>query len=622
MCGIAGIFRPDGAPVPGDLVARMTEVLAHRGPDGAGLHVEGPVGLGHRRLAIIDLAAGAQPMGSDDGALWIAYNGEVYNFGVLRRELEARGVRFRTGSDTEVVLRGYEVWGTDVLPRLRGMFAFAIWDGRRRQMVLARDRLGIKPLVYAWDGASLRFGSEIKAILQDPSVPRELDWEALRDYLAHLYVPAPRTLFRAIRKLPPASYLVCRLDAQPEILRYWRLQPNPDPAVTETEWCRRLDEVLAETVRLHMVSDVPVGAFLSGGLDSSAVVAYMARASSTPVRTFSIGFDEADFDELGFARQVARRYGTDHFELVVKPEVMDILPRLAWQFDEPFADASALPTYCVARITREHVTVALSGDGGDENFAGYRRYAEAGALARLGDRPPVSLVRPLLRAVAGRLPENLRGRGFLHLLGLPPTRRYFRMMTFQTDETLRRLLTPEAAAGVGDHLDPTPYERLAAEAGGPADLGRLRYIDFHHYLPDDILAKVDRTSMLTSLETRVPLLDHVLVECVATIPEHLKFRDGRGKYIFRRTLEPLLPADILTRRKMGFGVPLGAWFRGQLKGFVSDILTDPQVARHGLLRPSAVHALLDAHARGPRDWSAQIWSLVCLELWCRTWWRR
>jgi asparagine synthase (glutamine-hydrolysing) len=396
MCGIAGILRQDGAAVDGGLLGRMTDVLAHRGPDGRGLHVDGPVGLGHRRLSIIDLSTGAQPMATVDRALWITYNGEVYNYLELRRELEALGQQFQTTSDTEVILLGYQAWGTDVLARLRGMFAFAIWDGRRRQLFAARDRLGIKPLVYAWDGKALRFGSEIKALLEDEAVARDLDWEAARDYFAHLCVPAPRTIFRSIRKLPPASYLLASPDGgEPQVHRYWTLRMAPDRNIGEAEWIARLRALLEDTVRRHMLADVPVGAFLSGGIDSSTVVATMARVSASPVKTFSIGFDEADFDELAFARQVAGRYGTDHFEMVVKPDVMAILPRLAWQFDEPFADASALPTYCVSKITREHVTVALSGDGGDEGFVGYRRYAEADTLARQADGPLLGLLRPL-----------------------------------------------------------------------------------------------------------------------------------------------------------------------------------------------------------------------------------
>jgi asparagine synthase (glutamine-hydrolysing) len=622
MCGIAGVLRQDHVPVDARLLRRMTGAIAHRGPDGEGFRVDGAVGLGHRRLAIIDLVTGAQPMGSEDGGAWIIYNGEVYNYRELREELAALGFAFRTTSDTEVILRAYEAWGVDCLPRLRGMFAFAVWDARRRRLLLARDRVGIKPLVYAWDGRALRFASEPKALLADPAVPRELDWEAIRDYFTYLCVPSPRTIFRAIRKLPPASYLVCSLDGgPPEVHRYWELRMAPDPRVSEVEWIDGLSHVLRDTVRRHLVSDVPIGAFLSGGVDSSTVVACMARSADQPIRTFSIGFDEQDFDELAYARLVARRYATDHFELVVKPDVVDILPRLAWQFDEPFADASAVPTYCVSKITREHVTVALSGDGGDENFAGYRRYAEAMSLHRRAEGSPLAMVKPLLGLAAACLPP-VRGRGFLELLSLPPVLRYYRMMTYQRDGTLAALLTPEANREVAARTDPESYERLAeaAEAAGARDyLSRLQYIDVHHYLPADILTKVDRTSMLVSLEARVPLLDHVLMEYVATIPPTLKLKAGVGKYILKRAMEEHLPPEVLKRRKMGFGVPLATWLRNELREFARDLLTNPRACQRGIIRREAPGRLLDTHLAGRRDCSAQIWSLICFELWCRTW---
>jgi asparagine synthase (glutamine-hydrolysing) len=623
MCGIAGLVHFDGRAADRATLVAMTRVLAHRGPDGEGFHVDGPVGLGHRRLSIIDLAAGGQPMASDDRRVWITYNGEVYNYRELRSELTAHGCRFSTASDTEVVLRGYETWGVDVLQRLRGMFAFAIWDGRRRQILLARDRVGIKPLVYGWDGRTLRFGSEPKALLQDREVRRDLDREALRDYFVHLFVPAPRTIFRAVRKLPPASYLVGSLDTgRVEVHRYWRLGLSPDYSVSEAEWVERLRALLAETVRLHMVADVPLGAFLSGGVDSSTVVAFMARASATPVKTFSIGFDEADFDELAYARLVARRHGTDHYEMIVKPDVVEVLPRLAWQLDEPFADASVVPTYCVSRITRDHVTVALSGDGGDEAFAGYRRYLRALRLSRRVDLSPLALVKPLARFAAACLPEGTRGKGLLALLGATPLTRYFSLMTFQRAATLRRLLTADALAGVEPDPDLEAYRRLAAAAGARDYLSVLQYIDTHHYLPEDILTKVDRTSMLASLESRVPLLDHVLLEFAATIPPELKVRAGAGKYILKQAMVPDLPSEVLERPKMGFGVPLARWFRGELREWATGLLTDPRARQRGLVRPEAVATLLDEHRRGRRDWSPQLWSLVCFELWCRTWWDR
>jgi asparagine synthase (glutamine-hydrolysing) len=621
MCGIAGILRRDGRRADGALLRRMTDRLAHRGPDGEGFHLDGPIGLGHRRLSIIDLCTGAQPMASASGSTWITYNGEVYNYRELRDELIALGCEFRTTSDTEVILAAYEAWGVGCVDRLRGMFAFAIWDAPGRRLFLARDRVGIKPLVYSWDGRCLRFASELKAILEDPTVPRVLDREALRDYFTHLYVPGPRSIFRDIRKLPPASYLICSLDGagEPVVKSYWDLRMVPDATLSEAEWTEQLDHLLHETVRMHLVSDVPIGAFLSGGLDSSTVAACMARSASGPIKTFSIGFDEADYDELRYARMLASRYGTEHFELVVKPDVMEVLPRLAEQFDEPFADASAVPTYCVSRITRDHVTVALSGDGGDENYAGYHRYAEAVALRDQMDRSPLSLLKPLARWAGARRRPGARGREFLQVRGLDAVDRYVRMLTYQTPETLEGLLTGDAAAAIDLAGPPRALRALAARAGTEDYLSTLQYMDVHHYLPEDILTKVDRASMLTSLEARVPLLDHVVMEHAARMPPGLKLRDGRGKHVLKAAMAPYLPGEMLHRRKMGFGVPLAQWFRRDLKDFTRDVLLDARTRQRGLLRPEAVARLLDAHQAGRRDYSSQLWSLICLELWCRRW---
>lgn len=620
MCGIAGIVRSDGVPAGVELLRAMTTVLAHRGPDGDGFFCEGPVGLGHRRLAIIDLATGDQPMASEDGSSVIIFNGEIYNFGELRRELEGRGATFRTRSDTEVILRAYEAWGVECLSRLRGMFAFAIWDKARRRLFLARDRVGIKPLVYAWDGRRLLFGSEIKALLEDAAVSRELDWEALRDFLTLHYIPSPRTIFRSIRKLPPASYLVLDLDRpEPEVHRYWDLRFVPDSRPTEADWLDGLRWHLTDAVRSHLVSDVPIGAFLSGGVDSSAVVALMAQATEGRVRTFSIGFDEGDFDELAHAREVARRYDTQHFEYVVKANALEMLPRLAWQFDEPFADSSALPTYYVSRITREHVTVALSGDGGDENFVGYTRYARAQRLHERLDTLPAILARPLLRLAARLLPPGARGQGYLDMLGAPPVDRYFKLVAYQRSEGLRKLLS----AGAREHIEPvvTPalFRKLAAEGPRADYVSTLQYLDIHSYLPEDILTKVDRTSMAVSLEARVPLLDHVLMEYVATMPAGLKFRDGIGKVILKRAMAADLPSGILGRRKMGFGLPIASWFRREMTDYVRDVLDGRRTRQRGLVDPGAVATLLEEHQTGGRDRSSQIWALLALEEWARRW---
>jgi len=624
MCGIAGLVNANGRAANSALLQRMTDVLVHRGPDGSGLHIDGCVGLGHRRLAIIDLATGDQPMSSADGTIWITYNGEIYNFQELRSELEARGFAFHTTSDTEVIIHAYEAFGVHCLERLQGMFAFAIWDSRRRQLLLARDRVGIKPLVYAWDGHRLLFGSEIKALLQDPIVPRELDWDALRDYLTYHYITGPRTIFRAIRKLLPGSYLLLSLDhGSMRSERFWDLRFVPDDSLSASEWVEQLRYLLTKTVEQHMIADVPVGAFLSGGIDSSSVVALMARASSSRVRTFSIGFDDADFDELAYARQVASRYGTEHAEYVVKPDALEVLPQLAWQFDEPFADSSAIPTYYVSKITRDQVTVALSGDGGDESFAGYGRYARALDLHDRLDRLPGLVARPIFRLAALLLSPGARGQAYSELLGtMDPIERYFRLVSYRRSEGLRRLLTPEAQTQLVAEASPAWFQQLAREGGAPDYVSTLQYLDVRTYLPEDILTKVDRMSMLVSLEARVPLLDHILMEFVATMPTRLKLSNGEGKAILKQAMAKDLPGDVIWRRKMGFDPPLGKWFRQELADYIRDILLDRRSRERGVFSPEAVKGLLDEHQKGRRDLSSHIWSLLILEEWARRWWDR
>src|SRR6266478_3113535 len=573
MCGIAGIADLTGRPVDGALLQAMTAVQAHRGPDGEAIVCRGAAGLGHRRLAIIDLATGDQPMASDDGSVRIVFNGEIYNFRELRRDLESRGARFRTTSDTEVILRAYEAEGPECVRRLRGMFAFAILD--------------------------------------DTTVARDLDLDALGQYLTFHYVPAPRTIFRSIRKLPPASTLVLSLDGgEPVVSQYWSLRFEPNSRVTEREWVERLRGELADAVQCHMISDVPIGAFLSGGVDSSTVVALMAQASSSPIRTFSIGFDEADFDELRFARQMAARYGTDHYEMVVKPNALEVLPKLAWHFDEPFADSSAIPTYYVSKITREHVTVALSGDGGDENFAGYRRYARAVELHERFDQGPARLTRPFLRLASGLLPVGAPGQAWTGMLGAGPLERYFRLLTYQRRETLRRLLSDDLGELARSGPDPAVFSRLASEGGAPDYVSTLQQIDMATYLPGDILAKVDMMSMAVSLESRVPFLDHRLMEFVATIPSSLKLRNGGGKYLLKQAMARDLPDGIVTRKKMGFGVPLGDWFRHELRDMTRDVLLGREARQRGVFRTSEVNALLSTHDSGRRDRSAHLWALI------------
>jgi asparagine synthase (glutamine-hydrolysing) len=620
MCGIAGIFLRNGDTVGEQPLQAMTTCLAHRGPDGDGFFRRGPVGLGHRRLAIIDLVTGDQPMSNEDAGVTVVFNGEIYNFRELRRELETRGRRFRTASDTEVILRAYEEYGVDCLRHLRGMFAFAIWDERCHRLFLARDRVGIKPLVFAWDGRRLLFASEPKAILEDSSVPRRIDWEALRDYLTLHYIPSPRTIFADIRKLPPGCFLTVDLEGgEPKVQRYWDLRFEPDVRRSEADWLEGLRAHLHDAVSSHLVSDVPIGAFLSGGMDSGTVVALMAGATRGHVRTFAIGFDEASHDELAHARRVAQHHGTQHFEFVVKPDALEVLPKLVWQFDEPFADSSAIPTYFVSKITREHVTVALSGDGGDENFLGYSRYVRALALHDRLDQFPGVLARLLFRWAARLSPDTLRGHGYLEMLGSDPVARYFRLMAFQRSEGLRRILSEEARQQVAPLVTPALFHTLGAAADAPDYASTLQSIDVRCYLPEDILTKVDKASMLVSLESRVPLLDHVLMEFVATMPSGLKFQNGAGKAILKKAMADRLPPETLTRRKMGFGVPLAEWFRRDLGAYTREVLEGRRTRERGLLDPRAVSAVLEEHQSGARDRSSQIWALLCLEEWARRW---
>jgi asparagine synthase (glutamine-hydrolysing) len=623
MCGIAGIFAPGStAPVCRETIERMTGVLAHRGPDDDGFHVRGPIGLGHRRLSIIGVATGHQPIFTEDGTLAIIFNGEIYNYRSLKSELASRGHRFHTETDTEVILLAYREWGPDSVRRLRGMFAYAIWDEGARKLFLARDRLGIKPLYYAWDGRTLRFGSEIKAILEDPAMRATLDPLALDEYLTYLYVPAPRSIFREIRKLRPGHSLTVT-ERGIEEREYWDLVIRPGPQRTEAEVAEGLRAALEDSVASHLMSEVPLGAFLSGGIDSSAVVGTMARLMDQPVRTASIGFREDAYDELPFARRVAAAFGTDAYERIVEPRAADILDRLTWHYDEPFADSSMVPTYYVSQAARERVIVCLSGDGGDENFAGYRRMrfdyfenrirARIPAWARRGILAPVAAAYPS----GSRLPRLLRGKTLLTNLTLSPERAYHNTMRWFTPAMKARLYRPALRAAIGDHDPFTVQEEFFRRSEGWHPLSRIQYVDFKTYLPDDILAKVDRASMAHSLEVRVPLLDHLFVEHAASIPASLKLKGGEGKYIFKRALQGLVPEETLTRRKMGFSVPLDRWLRGDLKGPFEERVLSRDSYTESLFEPAAVRSLWLEHQRGARDHSYPLWALLVLEHWGR-----
>ncbi|HEY2433355.1 MAG TPA: asparagine synthase (glutamine-hydrolyzing) [Vicinamibacterales bacterium] len=620
MCGIAGRvnFRSERPP-DAHTVRRMCDLIAHRGPDGSGVVVDGFAALGHRRLAVIDLTeAGAQPMASDDGRLWVTFNGEIYNFLELRARLEALGHRFRSESDTEVILAAYRQFGVECVKHLSGMFAFALWDAGRRRLFAARDRAGKKPFYYREDADGLAFASEPKAFLAEPSFVPSPDPTALSHYLTYQYVPTPMSAFAGVQRLPPAHYLVAE-QGRTSVHRYWTLSYKTTPR-SEGEAVEELRGLFRSAVQARLISDVPLGAFLSGGIDSGSVVALMAELGSGPVKTFSIGFEEKRFDELEYARLVATRYATDHHEFVVRPDAVSILPKLVWHYNEPFADSSAIPTFILSELTRRHVTVALNGDAGDENFAGYDRY-RAAVLAGRFDRLPGAAKRAAQRLASlapGAPSRSLLGRArrFFGAIGDDPRRRYVRWMSHFDDRLKRELCRPEFAAAGIDSGEILLQQYQASDA--PDFVDATLDVDVHNYLPDDLLVKVDIATMAFGLEGRSPLLDHHLMEFAASLPASLKLRGNSQKYIFKQAVGPLLPRAILERPKMGFGVPLEAWFRGDLKDLAYDVLLSRQLRERGYFQETVIRRLLDEHTRGERAWHYQLWNLLVLELWHRT----
>jgi asparagine synthase (glutamine-hydrolysing) len=622
VCGIVGIVGREENPVSHDLLSRMCEAIRHRGPDEDGFYLKETVGLAMRRLAIIDLRGGQQPMHNEDRTAWIVFNGEIYNYKELRAELERLGHEFYTDSDTEAIVHAYEAYGVDCPKHLRGMFAFAIWDERREELFLARDRVGKKPLLYAQVNGEFIFGSEFSALLLHPGISREIEPQAIDYYLSFMCVPAPLTAYRAIRKLEPGHYLrLKRQTGEIETRRYWQPDFSKKIRVSEEEAGERAIEILREAVRVRLMSEVPLGAFLSGGIDSSAVVALMSELSSTPVKTFSIGFEEQDFSELHHARRVAEHIGAEHHEFIVRPDAMEVLPTLVEHYGEPYADSSAIPTYYVSRETRRHVTVALNGDGGDECFAGYERYA-AMQLAERYRRLPERLRRTVVESAVEWLPapENRRNRvrslkRFLKAASLPKAERYLRWVSVFDpiakeelySEDFRRETTPLGAANL---LEPW---FVRANGAGIVDASLLA--DTMTYLPNDLLVKVDIASMAVSLEARSPFLDHHVIEFAASLPENLKLRGLTTKYLLKRMLRRLLPAENLKRSKMGFGVPIGHWFRGEMQPFLREVLLSEKALARGLFRPEAVRRLVEEHTSGAQDYAHQLWTLLMLELW-------
>jgi asparagine synthase (glutamine-hydrolysing) len=593
----------------------MCAAIVHRGPDDEGFYLSPRAGLGMRRLRIIDLETGRQPVRNEDGTVWAVFNGEIYNYQDLRRDLIARGHTFRTSTDTEVIVHLYEERGERCVEDLRGMFAFAVWDERRRSLLLARDRLGIKPLYYAEVGGRLLFASELKAILQLPEVERRLNWRAVSHVFSFLSTPATESIVDGVKKLEPGHTLTAAAGQAARLSRYWDLQIEPRPGRTEDEVVEGLREVLEESVRLHLVSDVPLGAFLSGGIDSSSVVATMAPLVSSPVKTFSIGFPEEGYNELGHARRAAQWLGTDHHELVLEPDVVGILEDLAWHLDEPFGDSSAIPTYMVSKLASEHVKVVLSGDGGDEIFAGYDRYVVDDRRRHLGMLRALGLA-PAIGALSRALPDGTRGKRYLADAALPRMARYLAGVSHFDAPALAALVDGDAAAAVARAGD--VFAPHVAHGAGLRYPARLQALDIATYLPGDILTKVDRMSMAHSLEARVPLLDHTLVEFAARLPARLALRGGTGKSLFKQALAGLVPDAILARPKKGFSVPLTYWFRDGLAEFLGDHLLGPHALGHGWLRRAAVEQLFaDFRRTGRSSYLGQLWTLLVLELWYR-----
>jgi asparagine synthase (glutamine-hydrolysing) len=621
MCGITGFIDmwDPGAirdnETRGQLLDRMCRVITHRGPDDQGILLREGIALGMRRLSIIDLAGGHQPMSGEDGSVTIVFNGEIYNFLEIEASLLARGHSFQTRSDTEAIVHAYEEFGAGCLELLRGMFAFAIWDDRARKLFVARDRAGKKPLYYTvTPKGTLVFGSELKSLLEHPEVNREINPEALDAYFTLGYVPDPLTIFQNVHKLPPGHYLTFaagRIDIQ----EYWDFNFEPAQSRREEDYLEELLFLLDESVRLRLISDVPLGAFLSGGIDSSTIVALMARHMGQPVKTFSIGFREDSYNELKYARVAAKKFGTDHHEFFVTPDICSIVDELVWHFDEPFADSSAIPTYVVSKLAREHVTVILSGDGGDELFAGYTRYVverKRGAFSHL----PAVVRKGLLKPLSHRLPHGMLGRNFIHNVALDKVERYLDSLSIFTCLNKESLYTDSFRRALhGANTVAHSFRDYAARISTGEDIDKLLYIDSKTYLPGDILTKVDRMSMAASLEARAPLLDHKLIEFVARTPASLKLSGYETKYLLKRAIKDLVPAEILNRPKQGFGVPMQDWINKQLRERIRDTLGGIQ--QRGYIEPAYVNVLLDEHERGRRDHSMALWSLFMFELWHR-----
>lgn len=624
MCGITGIVDlRETRPIEDDVLRRMNGIIGHRGPDGDGFHIEPGVGLGHRRLSIIDLEGGKQPLYNEDHSVVVTFNGEIFNFMEIEAELLKLGHTFRTRSDTEVIVHAWEAWGVRCLERFNGMFAFALWDRNQKTLFVARDRLGVKPLYYASlpDGRFV-FGSELKALLLHPKVPRRIDACAVEDYFAFGYVPDPKTIYRDVRKLEPGAYICTRRgDAAVKPVRYWDvpLMGERAPAAPREHWEAELRERLKEAVRKRLVSDVPLGAFLSGGIDSSAVVAMMREIGQGRILTCSIGFREPQYDESAYARSVADAKQTDHKAEIVGASDYGLLEKLVGIYDEPFADSSAIPTYRVCELARRHVTVALSGDGGDEDFIGYRRYRLFAMEERLRERLPLRLRQHVFGAL-GRwypkldwAPRVVRGKTTFQALARDTVDAYLHAVSIADTDTRQRLYSPSFKLQLQGYDARQVFHDHVGDKTFSDPLALVQYLDYKTYLPGDILTKVDRASMAHSLEVRTPFLDYEFVEWVSSLPSSVKLSGGEGKHLLKRALEPVLPREILYRTKQGFAVPLDVWFRGSLREYLASTVRDGHLADSEIFDRRTLIRLVDDHQSGRRDHSAILWSLVMFD---------
>ncbi|NQU73226.1 MAG: asparagine synthase (glutamine-hydrolyzing) [Candidatus Omnitrophica bacterium] len=632
MCGICGkVSLNSSIDISKDLISNMCALLKHRGPDDEGVYLNhkprGPgsnakVGLGHRRLSIIDLSsAGHQPMSNENGSVWIVMNGEIYNFLELRELLKQKGHEFKSQTDAEVILHLYEDKGVECLKDLRGMFAFAIWDESSESLFLARDRIGKKPLFYSLRNTDLVFASELNALLQDKGISRDIDLSSIDDFLNYQYIPAPFTIFKEVKKLPPAHFLIWE-KGKVRIDRYWNLDYSEKLNLREEEYCERILSLLKEATKIRLISDVPLGAFLSGGIDSSAVVGIMAQLMDRPVKTFSIGFENKSFNETPYAKLVSERFGTEHKEFIVKPNALEILPKLILHFGEPYGDSSAIPTYYLSKITRENVTVALNGDGGDESFGGYERYVANLMAERY--RGPAIIANKLFGKIVEKAPESThkkdkinRLKKFLSITNLNKESRYSEFMAIFNENKRAGIYSDYLKGEIGKNGRGRIISKEYQKSGVEDLIDSTLYVDLMTYMPGDLLPKVDITSMANSLEARSPFLDHKFLEFSAQIPSHLKIRGIVTKYILKETFKKTLPASVLNREKMGFGVPVGEWFRGELKSYAYEVLLDSKAIKRNYFKRESVKQLLDEHCKGKVNNGAKIWSLLNLELWHR-----